>query len=96
MITRAAQSGEEAERQPHHSLQLPDGKQDEVPGCDLVTDGRTGMAQSFQGRVMLGIRKSLFTMRVVKHWSRLPGMLTGVPCLSVFRRHLDNVLSKVI
>ena len=93
MITRAAESGEEAERQPHHSLQLPDGKQDEVPGCDLVTDGRTGMAQSFQGRVRLGIRNNIFTMRTLKHWSTLPRVVADAPCLSVLKRYLECTLT---
>lgn len=38
----------------------------------------------------LDIRKSLFTMRVVKHWNRLPGKVVDAQCLSLFKRELSS------
>lgn len=38
-----------------------------------------------QGRFRLNNRKNFFTMRVIKHWYRLPGEVTDTPCLSVFK-----------
>ncbi|KAK4815952.1 hypothetical protein QYF61_010446 [Mycteria americana] len=41
----------------------------------------------------LDIRKHFFTGRVIKHWNRLPREVIDAPCLSVFKRHLDNALN---
>jgi len=48
-----------------------------------------------EGRFRLDIRKKLFTMRVVKHWNRLPGEVVDVPSLETFNR-LDGALSNLI
>jgi len=46
-----------------------------------------------QRRFGLDITKRLFRVRVVKHW--LPREEVDAPSLSVFKRHLDNVLSNM-
>jgi len=49
-----------------------------------------------EGKFRLDIRKKFFTMRVVKHWSRLPGQVVDSPCLETFKARLDGVLSNLI
>jgi len=49
-----------------------------------------------EGRLRLDIRKKFFTMRVVKHWDRLPREAVDVPSLSVFKARLDGALSNLV
>ncbi|KAJ7420850.1 hypothetical protein WISP_46392 [Willisornis vidua] len=37
-----------------------------------------------------------FTVRVVKHWNRLPREMVESPSLEVFKRHLDLALGDVV
>ncbi|KFP13113.1 hypothetical protein Z169_01669, partial [Egretta garzetta] len=48
-----------------------------------------------EGRFRLGIRK-LFTMRVVRHWNRLPREVVDAPSLDVFKARLDGALSNLV
>jgi len=41
----------------------------------------------------LDIRKKFFTMKVVKHWNKLPRMLVDPPSLETFKARLDGALS---
>jgi len=51
-------------------------------------------AKLCQGRFTLDIRKYFVNNRmVVKLWNRLPGEAVDAPRLSMFERHLDNVLN---
>jgi len=49
-----------------------------------------------EGRFRLDIRKKFFTMRVVKHWNRLPREVVDVPFAETFKARLDRALSNLI
>jgi len=49
-----------------------------------------------EGRFRLDIRKKFFTMRVVKHWHRLPREVVEAPSLETFKTKLDGALSNVM
>jgi len=49
-----------------------------------------------EGRFRLDIRKKLFTVRVVRHWHRLPREPVAVPSLAVFKPRLDGALSNLV
>ncbi|KFP22247.1 hypothetical protein Z169_14387, partial [Egretta garzetta] len=49
-----------------------------------------------QGRFRLDISKKFFTMKVVKHWNRLPSEVVEAPSLETFKARLDGALSNLI
>jgi len=49
-----------------------------------------------EGRFRFDIRKKFFTMRVVKHWNRLPREVVDAPSLEVFKATLDGALSNLV
>ncbi|KFW05241.1 hypothetical protein N327_13909, partial [Fulmarus glacialis] len=49
-----------------------------------------------EGRFRLDIRKNFFTMKVVKHWHRLPREVVDAPSLETFKVRLDGALSNLI
>jgi len=49
-----------------------------------------------EGRFRLDIRKNYFTMRVLKHWNRLPREAVTAPSLAVLKAILDGALSNLV
>ncbi|KFQ92396.1 hypothetical protein Y956_08326, partial [Nipponia nippon] len=49
-----------------------------------------------EGRFRLDIRKKFFTMRVAKHWNRLPREVVDAPSLETFKNRLDGALSNLM
>ncbi|KFQ95127.1 hypothetical protein Y956_03994, partial [Nipponia nippon] len=49
-----------------------------------------------EGRFRLDIRKKIFTIRVVRHWNRLPREVVDAPSLEVFKVRLDGALSNLV
>ena len=49
-----------------------------------------------EGRFRLDIRKKSFTVRVVRHWNRLPRDVVDAPSLETFKARLDQALSNLI
>jgi len=57
---------------------------DRTRGCDFKLK---------EGRFRLNIRKKLFTVRVVRHWHRLPRVVVGAPSLEIPKVRLDGAQS---
>ncbi|KFQ78554.1 hypothetical protein N337_12272, partial [Phoenicopterus ruber ruber] len=49
-----------------------------------------------EGRFRLDVRKKFFTMRVVRHWNRLPKEAVDAPSLEAFKARLDGALSNLV
>jgi len=49
-----------------------------------------------EGRFRLDIRKKFFTVRVVRHWNRLPNEVVNVPSLEAFKARLDGAVSNLV
>ena len=49
-----------------------------------------------EGRFRLDIRKKFFTVRVVRHWNRLPHEAVDAPSLEAFKARLDGAVSNLI
>ena len=49
-----------------------------------------------EGRHRLDIRKKFLTLRVVKHWHRLPREVGDAPSLETFQVRLDGALGNLI
>ncbi|KAK4827434.1 hypothetical protein QYF61_017991 [Mycteria americana] len=49
-----------------------------------------------EGRFRVDLRKKFFTMRVVRHWHRLPREVVEAPSLETFKVRLDGALSNLI
>ncbi|KFO81362.1 hypothetical protein N303_01565, partial [Cuculus canorus] len=47
-------------------------------------------------RFRLDIRRKFFTMRVVRHWHRLPREAVDAPSLEMFKARLDGALGSLI
>ncbi|GAB0207432.1 mitochondrial enolase superfamily member 1 [Grus japonensis] len=49
-----------------------------------------------EGRFRLDVRKKFCTVRVVRHWNRLPREAVDAPSLEVFKTRLDEALGNVV
>ena len=49
-----------------------------------------------EDRCRLDIRKKFFTLRVVRHWNRLPSEIVDAPSLEAFKARLDGALSNLV
>ncbi|KGL96416.1 hypothetical protein N301_09866, partial [Charadrius vociferus] len=49
-----------------------------------------------EGRFRLNIRKKFFTLRVIRHWNRLPREVVEAPSLEVFKARLDVALGNLV
>ncbi|KAM9651881.1 uncharacterized protein ACIBXB_009680 [Morphnus guianensis] len=49
-----------------------------------------------EGRFRLDVRKKFFTVRVVRHWHRLPREAVDAPSLAVFKARLDEALGNLV
>jgi len=49
-----------------------------------------------EGRFRLDIRKKFFTIRMVKHWNKLPREVVEAPSLETFKARLNGALSNLI
>ncbi|KFW79661.1 hypothetical protein N305_11202, partial [Manacus vitellinus] len=49
-----------------------------------------------ESRFRSDIRKKFFTVRVVRHWHRLPREAVDAPSLEVFKARLDGALSNLV
>ncbi|KFV41602.1 hypothetical protein N341_10464, partial [Tyto alba] len=49
-----------------------------------------------EGRFRLDIRKKFFTVRVMRHWHRLPREAVAAPSLEGFKARLDRALRRLV
>ncbi|KFQ49541.1 hypothetical protein N334_04445, partial [Pelecanus crispus] len=61
--------------------------------CDRTKNNEFKLKKN---RFRLDIRKKFFTMRVVKHWNRLPREVVQAPSLEMFKVGLDGALSNLM
>ncbi|KAK4815604.1 LOW QUALITY PROTEIN: hypothetical protein QYF61_004819 [Mycteria americana] len=73
---------------------MKDGEGLFIRECSGRTRGRGFKLK--EGRFRLDVRKKFFTVRVVRHWNRLPREAVDAPSLEVFKARLDGALSNLV
>jgi len=97
----AVQPGEaKVAGRPYCSLPVPEGAYKKAReglftrACSHRTRGNGFKLK--EGRFQLDIRNKFFTMRVGRHWNRLPRKAVAAPSLDVFKARLDEALSGLV
>ena len=49
-----------------------------------------------EGRFGLDVRKKFFTVRLVRHWHRLPREVVDAPSLEALKARLDGAVSNLV
>ena len=49
-----------------------------------------------EGQFRLDMRKKFFTVKVVRHWNRLPSEIVDAPSLKALKARLDGALSNLV
>ncbi|KFV42446.1 hypothetical protein N341_03892, partial [Tyto alba] len=49
-----------------------------------------------EGRFRLDLRKKFLTVRVMRHWNRVPREAVAAPSLEVLKARLDGALSNLV
>ena len=49
-----------------------------------------------EGKFRLGIRNKFLTVKVVRHWNRLPSEVVNAPSLEAFKARLDGAVSNLV
>lgn len=49
-----------------------------------------------EDRFRLEFVKKIFTVRLVRHWNRMPGEVSDAPFLKVFKTKMEMVLSNLV
>lgn len=63
---------------------------------ELLGSAPGSSTKLYQGRVRLGIMRHFCTVRVDRHWNRLPIEMVDALWLSVFKGHFDNRLNYML
>jgi len=97
----AVQPGEEkAGGRPYSSLPVPGGTYrkdgENIFGRACCDGTRSNGFKLREGRYRLDMRKKFFTLRVLKHWNRLPREVVNAPSLETFEARLDGALSNLV